>query len=763
MKRIILGTLMFLNIISSLSQVSKQISVSTAGTLSLFFDNSEKNEVTNLIVEGVINARDFKFIRDSLPQLSVIDLGKSTISAYTGTDGTQDMGEITSVYLEDEIPSYAFKDKASLKSIILPRFVKTIQFKSFLNCTELVNFIIPESVIEIKNNAFENCSGLESLIIPYSVKKIGDRFLSGCVNLKSLYVGICYPLTIATNTFYGFNQSGCVLTVPDGSSDSYRAAKYWTLFTTIVDTHSPHIPKGSGTPTDPYQIATIQNLKWLSENFNYWAKDYIQVADIDASSTVNWNNGLGFSPIGNTKRIFYGSYNGKGNKIKGLYINRAKTDSVGFFGCATGNNIDSLTIDSAYIIGSNTVGGIAGTFTSTNKVNSMKNCVVNGEISGKKNVGGLVGLLYGSNVNAYPSIKDCFTSGIVNGTENTGGLIGLSFDTKAQINQCHSVATIIGSQFSVCIGGLIGLLWKGSVTNCYYKGNISGTTNVGGLVGYNFNNANIANCFTVVNVSGTEQIGGLVGSNAYSTINACLSIGTVSGQSQVGGLLGLNQATGKISNCYTTCNVSGDYYSGGFVGVNTDAYTYIHYCYCTNTVSGNITIGSFAGKNINKAEVDLSFWNKNISSKLGCGENNSYFSAIEKTSLELKNTSTFLNATWDMTGETQNGQKDYWEINPEINSGYPYLVWQKEGNFLSHNNITKEGNYKIFYNSQTKQIIISDLDLHIISIEIYDMNGKLCEKVDNNTRTIKHTNLHGAYLLIINTRSNSFVKKIIIT
>ena len=38
---------------------------------------------------------------------------------------------------------------------------------------------------------------------------------------------------------------------------------------------------GDGTEANPYQIATWQNLYWLSQNSSAWDKYFIQTADID--------------------------------------------------------------------------------------------------------------------------------------------------------------------------------------------------------------------------------------------------------------------------------------------------------------------------------------------------------------------------------------------------------------------------------------------------------------------------------------------------
>jgi len=82
----------------------------------------------------------------------------------------------------------------------------------------------------------------------------------------------------------------------------------------------PLQPEGAGTLQNPYQIANLANLRWLSETNTAWAsgKYFIQTADIDATETVNWNAGAGFSPIGNSSRRFYGNFDGQGYSIGGL-------------------------------------------------------------------------------------------------------------------------------------------------------------------------------------------------------------------------------------------------------------------------------------------------------------------------------------------------------------------------------------------------------------------------------------------------------------
>lgn len=78
---------------------------------------------------------------------------------------------------------------------------------------------------------------------------------------------------------------------------------------------------GSGTSGDPYLIANLTDLQYLSEHDADWTKHFKQTADIDASATSGWNSGQGFKPIGIDMNEFTGSYNGQGYKIQNLTIN----------------------------------------------------------------------------------------------------------------------------------------------------------------------------------------------------------------------------------------------------------------------------------------------------------------------------------------------------------------------------------------------------------------------------------------------------------
>ena len=73
-----------------------------------------------------------------------------------------------------------------------------------------------------------------------------------------------------------------------------------TLFTTAIFAQIEVKPSGSGTEADPYLIANLENLYWLSQTDSIWGDTlyFEQTADIDASATKHWDSGNGFSPLG---------------------------------------------------------------------------------------------------------------------------------------------------------------------------------------------------------------------------------------------------------------------------------------------------------------------------------------------------------------------------------------------------------------------------------------------------------------------------------
>jgi uncharacterized repeat protein (TIGR02543 family) len=190
MKKIILslGTALIMYIAPA--QVSKTIDVATAGGFRTAFITAggDKTITTNLTVTGNIDARDIKFMRDSMPVLAVLDLEAVQIKAYNGAGGTDLLNTIYP-YSANEMPVYSFKnnqtENVTLTSIKLPSSITSIGYYAFSNCKGLTGTLnIPNSVITIENNAFDVCTGMTgTLAIPNSLTSIGLSAFESCSGL----------------------------------------------------------------------------------------------------------------------------------------------------------------------------------------------------------------------------------------------------------------------------------------------------------------------------------------------------------------------------------------------------------------------------------------------------------------------------------------------------------------------------------------------------------------------------------------------------
>ena len=184
------------------------------------------------------------------------------------------------------------------------------------------------------------------------------------------------------------------------------------------------------------------------------------------------------------------------------------------------------------------------------------------------------------------------------------------------------------------LGGLVGYVDRGTITNCRVSGSVAGENHVGGLVGYNHHGA-ITNCSAAAEVIGRDNVGGLAGSNGGTLVN-CYSTGLTNGHFWVGGLVGAH--TGTLTYCYSAGAVSGDDLLGGL-------------------------IGRYAGGTVLRC-----FWDTEASGQIHSPR------CTGKTTAEMQTASTFLDAGWDFVDETANGTDDIWWILE--GQDYPRLWWE---------------------------------------------------------------------------------------
>ncbi len=460
----------------------------------------------------------------------------------------------------------------------------------------------------------------------------------------------------------------------------------WILAQTAI------APAGEGSFNNPYQISSLQNLYWIAASDDIvpspsqqsrWSSNYIQLADIDATSTATWFDGQGWSPIGRyidegdpDNLPFTGSYNGGDHVINGIHIYLPSTLVVGFFGYIEGGMITNLGLSNVEVRGGWDVGSLVG-YQRYNSV--VDNCHSSGNVNGHIWVGGLVG------TQQYNStISNCHSSGTVNvGGGNAGGILALQQILCTVIN-CSSTVTVSGGQANV--GGLVGEQEGSSISKSFYKGNVNGQSVVGGLVGNSIWSSTISSSYSLGTIRGTSVVGGLVGSQQESFINDCYSMANVYGGAFIGGLVA-SMADATITNSY-----------------------------CAGHVSGQSTVGGLVGSHLGSRAI-CSYWNIETTGQTTsvCGNGRL---TEEMTFPHAANT--YLN--WSFT--------DIWAVDTSfsINSGYPYL---SDVPVSSEDDVSTEleepylRNYPNPFNPETTICFYLPENTEQMDLKIYNLRGQL--------------------------------------
>ena len=172
----------------------------------------------------------------------------------------------------------------------------------------------------------------------------------------------------------------------------------------------------------------------------------------------------------------------------------------------------------------------AGLFAQIGSNSYIHDLTIRGAVSGKGSAGAIAGYASGT----APKIANCFNYAVITSTgNNVGGLVGYTYQ-NAVIENCANFGAVTGGSSAGSIIG--GTSSEMTVTSCYNTGKISGTAS-GGIAGEVKGN---------VNWSGTVQ-GKITISSCYSTGEAGSAVfGTV------------DTASSEISKCYYLNTLAAD-------------------------------------------------------------------------------------------------------------------------------------------------------------------------------------------------------------
>lgn len=372
----------------------------------------------------------------------------------------------------------------------------------------------------------------------------GERVVIDMDRLSGLDTTKADALTIVSQPYDGksFNDNRKYDIVLGSSTPKSEKAKKWGEYIEFADNVTGDRLQGTvqaGNPDAPNQSIT--------EFFTYrWIKDGKELENI--GKETGWGMGdhyaLRYSidltgsnqtPIGNTQdNAFKGKFDGLDNSIFGLSIDNSdnsKGKATGLFGFTDGAIMGNVTLiagnDGVSIQGGdNDTGAFIGHAVNT----TVKGVNSTLKVSGKNNVGGIIGYAEGNRkltynfVDAAGSVQpdsrsnelsNLTNTGNVSGVSNVGGLVGymnggkLSNDeeNRVQYKGSYNLGKITGidngSDYSYNIGGMIGKAVNATV---------GGTKNT--LINYN-------------TVEGGYNVGGIVGSISSTTVANASNEGVV--------------------------------------------------------------------------------------------------------------------------------------------------------------------------------------------------------------------------------------------
>ena len=257
--------------------------------------------------------------------------------------------------------------------------------------------------------------------------------------------------------------------------------------------HESRVLHGTGIVDDPFLISSVAQLEYLRDQSNMGSGKITAhaklVNDIDLAyaSASNW------IPVSKSNSNgFAGTFDGNGHCIKNLYSSFNQGGYVGLFGYVYGGTIKNLTVEGVIESPCSNQGMIAGYSYGGN----YYNCVAKGRIntSGSYFVGGIA------------------------------GNISKSGSSNPVVQGCASYVDIVST--GTYTAGLVGMAGNGiNMEACANYGNVTGTANVGGLMGYYNPNSesHITNCYV-----GSCEVRG-EGANVfltcfeYDSSSSCLS------------------------------------------------------------------------------------------------------------------------------------------------------------------------------------------------------------------------------------------------
>lgn len=288
--------------------------------------------------------------------------------------------------------------------------------------------------------------------------------------------------------------------------------------------------------------------------------------------------------------------------------------------------------------------------------------------------------------------KDADVSGVLTADINLGKYAWLNISSSKKV-------VLDGADFEItglnATAGLFAQIGSNSyIHDLTIRGAVSGKGSAGVIAGYASGTApKIANCFNYAVITSTgNNVGGLVGyTYQNAVIENCANFGAVTGGSSVGGIIGGTVSNGStITGCYNTAEISATgSKAGGIIGGTSSEMT-VASCYNTGKISGT-TSGGIAGEVKGNVNWSGTVQGKiTISSCYSTGEAGSaVFGTVDTASSEISKCYYLNTLNADANAEALNEadlkDADLSDAFGPVCGGYPALRWQTDATFHKAN------------------------------------------------------------------------------
>lgn len=288
--------------------------------------------------------------------------------------------------------------------------------------------------------------------------------------------------------------------------------------------------------------------------------------------------------------------------------------------------------------------------------------------------------------------KDADVTGVLTANINLGKYAWLNISSSKKV-------TLDGAGFEItgmnATAGLFAQIGSNSyIHDLTIRGAVSGKGNAGAIAGYASGTApKIANCFNYAVITSTgNNVGGLVGyTYQNAVVENCANFGAVTGGSSVGGIIGGTVGSGStITGCYNTAEISATgSKAGGIIGGTSSEMT-VTSCYNTGKISGTAS-GGIAGEVKGNVNWSGTVQGKiTISSCYSTGEAGSaVFGTVDTASSEISKCYYLNTLNADANAEALNEadlkDADLSDAFGPVCGGYPALRWQTDATFHKAN------------------------------------------------------------------------------